>query len=207
MYTQTFEPQAQVGHEALTLTFDPKADGMVEASPFDDLGRPRDSTPLILHGALISPFVVDPLNARWSPQGLRPHLGTFFVRPGERSHSEILSFVKRDDEIIKRRIGGHHASQVELQVENATLESPDERGANGFSLRLNEAITSRHELLSPGKYKLSGTVASTAEGPGILEDLELSKEVVDTGTAVLPFMREYVYTYIRVEGIVDLMQA
>ena len=42
-----FEPQAQVGSEYLTLTFDPKADGMVEASPFDDLGRPRSTTPLI----------------------------------------------------------------------------------------------------------------------------------------------------------------
>lgn len=189
-----FEPKAQVGHEALTLTFDPKADGMVEASPFDDLGRPRDSIPLILNGALIAPFVVDPLNAKWSPQGLRPHLGTFFVRPGERSHSEILSLVKREDD-IKRRIGGQHASQVEIQVENATLESPDERGANGFSLRLTEAVTSQHELLSPGKYKLTGTVASTAEGPGILEDVEFSKEVVDTGTAVLPYARVRLYLH------------
>jgi hypothetical protein len=189
-----FEPNAQVGSECLTLTFDPKADGMVEASPFDDLGRPRSTTPLILQGVLTAPFTIDPLCAQWSPQGLRPHLGTFFIRPGERSHAEILNEVKRDED-VQRRIGSALANKVDLQVENATLDAPDERGANGFSLRLTEAISAQHHLLSPGKYKLSGTVASTAEGPGILEDIEFSKEVVDTGTAVLPYARVRLYLH------------
>ena len=189
-----FESGAQVGSEQLTLTFDPKADGMVEASPFDDLGRPRSTTPLILHGALTSPFIIEPLCAQWSPQGLRPHLGTFFIRPGERTHAELLNQVQRDPE-IQSRIGIQSVDRVSLQVENATLDTPDERGANGFSIRLTEAITAQHQLLSPSKYKLSGTVASTAEGPGILEDIEFSKEVVDTGTAVLPYARVRLYLH------------
>ncbi len=191
-----FEPQAQVGHEGLTLTYDPKADGMVEASPFDDLGRPRDPTPLILNGALMSSFAINPLGAQWSPQGLRPNLGTFFITPGERNHAEILNEIQRDQE-VQRRLGANSSSRVEIQVENAILEAPDERGANGFSLKLTEAISSDHQLLAPEKYKLSGTVASTAEGPGLLEDIEFSKEVVDTGTAVLPYARVRLYLHLN----------
>lgn len=180
-----FETHAQVGSDCLTFTIEPHADGMVDISPFDDLGRPRPATPMIVEGRLAAPFVIDPLGAQWSPQGLRPHLGTFFIQPGVRTHAELL-----------HEGGGQSGNhQVSIQVENASLDSLDERGANGFSLKLTEAVTSQHQLLSPGRYKLSGTVASTAEGPGLLEGIEFSKEVVDTGTAILPYARARLYLH------------
>ena len=189
-----FELGTQVGHPKLTLTHEPQADGMLHLSPFDDIGRPRTSTPIILQGSLTSYLNVETLGAQWSPKGLRPHFGTFFIHPGERSHSEMLNDIASPPS-SQGRGGGRGDAQLNLQVENAHLESLDERGPNGFSLSLTEAITSQHQLLSPGRYKLSGTVASTAEGPGLLEGLEFSKEVVDTGTAVLPYAKVRLYLH------------
>ena len=191
-----FDIGAQVGANELTLTYEPKADGMLNLAPFDHLGRPRSPTPLILQGSLTAHFSIDPLGAQWSPQGLRPHFGTFFIRPGERTHSEMLNDIATSPKGGRNRVYANRGdSQLNLQVENATLEPPDERGTNGFSLCLTEAITSQHQLLAPGRYKLSGTVASTAEGPGLLEQIELSKEVVDTGTAILPYAKVRLYLH------------
>ena len=173
-----FEPEAQVGSPSLTLTHEPRADGMAESVMFDDLGRPRDPSPMITQGSLVAPFSIDPLCAEWSPQGLRPRLTNFFIKPGKVSHAELLQ-----------------RSRATIQVENAHIEPLDERGPNHFTLRITEAITTEGQLLPPGRYKLSGTVASTAEGPGLLEASEFSKEVLDTSSAILPFARLPLYLH------------
>ena len=174
-----FDPEAQVGAVGLTLTHEPRVDGMVESSMFDDLGRPRDPTPMIAEGALVAPFSIDPLCAEWSPQGLRPKLTNIFIKPGRATHAELLQ----------------RAPQT-IQVENAQLEPiSEERGPNHFVLRLTEALTTEGYLLPSGRYKLAGSIASTAEGPGLLESLELSREVIDTSSAVLPFATLSLYLY------------
>jgi len=173
-----FEPNAQVGNPALTLTHEPKADGMVESAPFDDLGRPREATAMIAQGALAAPFSIDPLCAEWSPQGLRPRLTNFFIRPGAVSHAELLQ----------------RAAHT-IQVENALLEPASDLGPNAFTLRLTEALTTDGQLVPSSRYRLSGTIASTAEGPGLLESMELSREVIDTGSALLPFVRCALYLH------------
>ena len=151
---------------------------MAESVMFDDLGRPRDPTPMITKGSLVAPFSIDPLCAEWSPQGLRPRLTNFFIKPGQASHAELLQ-----------------RSRSTIQVENAVIEPLDERGPNHFSLRVTEAITTEGQLLPPGRYRLSGTIASTAEGPGLLESTEFSKEVLDTCSAILPFGRLPLYLH------------
>ena len=173
-----FEPDAQVGSPSLNLSHEPRTDGMVESLMFDDLGRPREPTPMISQGALVAPFSIDPLCAEWSPQGLRPRLTNFFIKPGKPSHAELLQ----------------RSSQT-VQVENAQIEPLDHRGPNHFVLRVTEAITTEGRLLPAGRYKLSGTLASTAEGPGLLEAAEFSREVIDTSSAILPFARLPLYLY------------
>ena len=173
-----FDTEAQVGNPSLTLTHEPKIDGMVGSSPFDDLGRARESHPMIFQGILSSFFVIDPLCAEWSPQGPRPQLSNFFIRPGRVPHSELM-----------------HSVPDAIQVENAEIEPMGELGPNAFTLKLTEAITADGELISPNRYRLSGTLASTAEGPGLLESIELSREVVDTGTCASPFARCQLYLH------------
>jgi hypothetical protein len=166
-----FEPQAQIANPQFNLTHEPNIDGMVATSPFDDLGKAYVNTPMIVHGALQQPFTIDPLYAEWSPQGPRAYLSNFFIRPGERSRAELL---QQDPQVI--------------QIENAQLEPiQGNKGPNFFSLRLTEAITSQGALIAPNQYKLSGSIASTLEGSGLLESVQLSREVFDTGTAVLPY--------------------
>ena len=82
-----------------------------------------------------------------------------------------------------------------IQVENALLEPVGELGPNAFTLRLTEALTTDGQLVPPSRYRLSGTIASTAEGPGLLESLELSREVIDTASALLPFARCTLYLH------------
>ena len=167
-----FEPHAQVANPQLTLTHEPNIDGMVASAPFDDLGRAYSNTPMIVNGVLHQPFSIDPLYAEWSPKGPKAHLSNFFIRPGEISRSELL---QQDPHVI--------------QIENATLEPMQEKkGANFFSLKISEAIDTRGFLLAPHQYKVSGSLASTLEGAGLLESMQLSKEVFDTGTAVLPYI-------------------
>ena len=163
-----FNPEAQIGHEEFTLTHEPKIDGMIESSPFDDLGQLRQTTPIIFQGTLTAPCVIDPLCASWTPQGLKPTLSNFFIRPGKRTHADFLQ-------------------SSYIQVERADIEPIGEGGINQFTLTLLEAIDENQELFPPRRYQLVGTLASTPRGPGLFESVQLTREVIDTGSAVLPF--------------------
>jgi hypothetical protein len=163
-----FSPDAQIAHDDFTLTHEPKIDGMIESSPFDDLGQLRQTTPLIFQGTLTAPSTIDPLCAEWTPQGLKPVLSNFFIRPGKRTHFEYLQ-------------------DRHIQIERAHIEPVGEGGINQFTLTILEAIDENQELIPPQRYQLVGTLASTAQGPGLFESIQFSREVIDTGSAVLPF--------------------
>jgi hypothetical protein len=171
----------QITSQHLTLTHELGANGMILSSAFDDLGQGRASFAMIDRGRICAPFSIDPLCAEWTIYGLRPQLSNFFIMPGQSMKTELMESL-----------------QDGLWIEDAEVEAiQKEFGPNYFSIKITEGFDASGALLTPKKYILSGYLVrpenigerSTKNLPILLDQLELSKEIFDTGSALVPFMK------------------
>jgi hypothetical protein len=170
----------QITSPHITLTHELGSNGMILSSAFDDLGQGRASFVMLHRGRLEAPFSIDPLCAEWTVYGIKPQLSNFYILPGQYAKAEMMENV-----------------QDGLWVEDAEVEPiQKEFGPNYFSIKLTDAFDHKGSLLAPKKYILSGYLIKPEllgdqnhkHTPALLDQLELSKEVFDTGTALLPFV-------------------
>ncbi len=170
----------QITSHQVTLTHELGANGMILSSAFDDLGQGRSSFVMLHRGKLEAPFSIDPLCAEWTVYGIKPQLSNFYILPGQYAKAELMENI-----------------QDGLWVEDAELEAVQkELGPNYFSIKLTDAFDQKGSLLAPKKYILSGYLikpellgeVNLKGSTALLDQLELSKEVFDTGTALIPFV-------------------
>jgi hypothetical protein len=152
-------------------------DGLVNSRGFDDEGLPAVRRALLIHGRLS-----DLLRARGGgrPSGCRrrdadARLGcatsSLLVERGTVGFHDMVDDVERT--VMIQDVGA-----IEVEADGRFT------AAIRWGMTLERAHLSR--LLLPGKWRLRGRLFGGDE-PGFLDGVRLSRELVDTGSAILPY--------------------
>ena len=167
-------------------------DGLSSSRAFDDEGIPTRRTPVIVCGRLTqllrSRAVANrttglPTGSAWRLQSeeLGPHerapeigFGSLLMERGDVSFHDLVAS-------LPRAILVH---EVDFDMVDPVTTA--------FSARVRWGLTLEGErgsrLLAPGAWRLRGRLLSLpGEPPGLLDEVELSRELYDTGSAILPY--------------------
>ncbi len=187
-----FDEGELVTAPAVTLVDDPGLDGLAASRAFDDEGRPTRRTPLIVRGRLDNLL-------RGRRKGVRRHSlssgGVWRLRQGRRGPHEAPGVVTFGSLLMERGDVGFHdmVAAVEKAIlahEVEDLQITDPR-CGAFSARVRWGVTLERggdsRLLERGAWQISGRLFGGQGGEGFLQDAVLSRELYDTGTAVLPY--------------------
>lgn len=168
---------------AFTAVDDPGLDGFATSRPFDDEGLPTQRRALFVQGRLVdvlrgrTPAGTGPratsLRSLDDPATLKPGLTALLVERGTTPFHDLVDAMPRG---------------ILVQALGAVSVEPD--GTFSAPIRWGLALErGRHgRVLAPGRWVLRGRLFGGPAGPGMLERLALTRELVDTGTAVLPYV-------------------
>ncbi len=175
---------------AVTLVDDPGLDGLASSRAFDDEGVPTRRTPLIVCGRL-----TQLLRSRASARaiGTVPS-GSAWRRdaPGGRDTVRGLGFgsllMERGDEGFHEMVASVPRAVL---VHEADFDRLDPNTTE-FSAVVRWGVTLERDaesrLLAPGAWRVRGRLLSMPGEPqGLLDDVALSRELHDTGSAILPY--------------------
>lgn len=191
----SFADGDRVAHEGFTLIDDAGLDGLSSSRHFDDEGTPTKRNALIVRGRLsgvLSPRdttrrAAGTASSYRIPEGAEdpqdaPHrqrAAGLLAERGELSFHEMIGAVPRS--ILVHGLLGLHTADL---------------ARSRFSCGISSGITLERgresRLLAPGKWSLSGSLFTQPGGSeGLLGDHILSRELYDTGTAILPYCMTY----------------
>lgn len=188
-----FEEGDLVCGTGVTLVDDSGLDGLASSRAFDDEGVPTRRTPLLVCGRLTqllrgrahaAELGTVPSGSVWRSADVNhgPHergpsvaLGSLLMERGERGFHDMVATVERA-----------------LLVHEVTLEAADP-ATTSFSALVRWGLTlernAASRLLAPGAWRIRGRLLSMpGELPGLLDDVQLSRELYDTGSAILPYV-------------------
>lgn len=183
-----------VASEALTLLDDSTLDGLSTSRPFDDEGVPARRNALLVRGRLAqflrtageaAALKVPPTasavrrpRGRFGRADVEPEAGFFglVVEPGDRGFHELVADLPGPGLLL------HDIEGLDRCEPSASrLSCPVVSGVT-----LEPGRESR--LLAPGRWSVSGQVLTLPGRPeGCLETVALSREMSDTGSAILPY--------------------
>mgnify|MGYP001312594553 CR=1 FL=1 len=178
----------KVASENLTLIDDPHLDGLRFSRSFDDAGLATRRLPLMVNGRITQRFSSGaPLNP------LRGEAGNRWYRVGEgRSLSAGFSSI-----LVERGTSGFHeligARPQHVLVNNLSQIEVDEDPAGHFCARVSGAVLINGEgpnkILPPNCLQIEGRLfGAPGGGAGLLSDVQVSRELHDTGSAILPYL-------------------
>jgi len=187
-----FEEGDLVCANSVTLVDDPGLDGLATSRAFDDEGVPTRRTPLLVCGRLTqllrsrayakqvgtvpsgSAWRADaPLRGAHGP-GPTVTFGSLLMERGDTGFHEMVAGVDRA-----------------VLVHEVELEAVDP-ASTSFSALVTWGLTLETEtpsrLLAPDAWRIRGRLLSLpGELPGLLDEVALSRELYDTGSAILPY--------------------
>lgn len=186
-----FKDGDRVAHESLTLVDDAGMDGLASSRHFDDEGSPTRRNALVVRGRLAMVLesragetgLGGTASAYRQPAGgedpqdatLRESAAGLLVERGDLGFHEMVAAEERAI-LVHELMGLHSADPVRTRFACGV----------GSGITLERGRESR--LLAPGEWQIGGSVLSLPGGPaGFLADIVLSRELYDTGTAILPY--------------------
>ncbi|MFZ4735690.1 MAG: metallopeptidase TldD-related protein [Bradymonadia bacterium] len=185
-----FRDGERIAHASLTLVEDAGLDGLASSRHFDDEGTPTRRNPLVMRGRLTQTLQArGPSNQPGSgasyrtPRGSedpqdaapRPSAASIYVERGEVPFHEMIAGLDRS--ILVHSVLGLHAADPATTRFSCGV---------GTGLTLERNRESR--LLTAGTWNISGAGLTLPGAPdGLLSDVVLSRELYDTGTAILPY--------------------
>ncbi len=174
--TTTQADSARVAAPAVSLIDDPGLDGLAGSRAFDDAGCATRRRALIIRGRLADRLSRDTGGAGCEMRGddgaLAPQLSSLLMERGETGFHDLVDSL--ENTLLVQAVGPvtvHGDGRFETTVR--------------WGLSLQRAQHSR--LLAPGAWRLSGRLLPDESGPGCLWDAQVSRELVDTGSAILPY--------------------
>jgi predicted Zn-dependent protease len=186
-----FRDGERVAHDSLTLVDDAGMDGLASSRHFDDEGMPTRRNALIVRGRVA--MVLEPRNAETGqggtasqyrrPQGLEDPQdaalheagASLLVERGDLGFHEMIA--AEEKAVLVHELLGLHGA-----------DAPRTRFACGIGSGITLERGRESRRLAPGEWQVSGSVLSLPGGPaGFLSDVVLSRELYDTGTAILPY--------------------
>ncbi len=187
------EPGQQLAAAGLTLWDTPSEPGLWSQLPTDDEGTVGAPRAVIERGRFTgylggrascaelglaptgngfrSPMIAEPRNE--AP--VRDRLSGLRIDPGQRSFGEMIGGLDRGV-VLFGLLGLHGADRARAAFSCAVYDGWAVRGG---------AIVGR---LAPGRWNVSGRMLAGEGGPGLLERLECSREVLSTGRSRLPYL-------------------
>jgi len=185
-----FREGDRIAHSAFTLVDDAGLDGLFSSRHFDDEGSPTRRNPLVMRGRLTQTLVPRGANGQpgsaasyrrtqgtFEPQEVAPRPGasSLFVERGEVAFHELVAGLDKSL-LVQSLMGLHGADPVTTQFSCGV----------GTGVTLERGRESRR--LAPGTWNVSGACLTLPGGvAGFLSDIVLSRELYDTGTAILPY--------------------
>ena len=166
-----------IADRSVTVIDDPGLDGLVRSRGFDDEGMPSVRRALLIHGRL-SDLLRSRQDGRAS--GCQRREGAGVLRP---STSSLL--MERGTMGFHDMVDGIEQTAMVQDLGPITVRDDGRFHAPvRWGISLERARRSR--LLAPGRWQLSGRLFGAAQ-PGLLNGIMLSRELVDTGSAILPY--------------------
>lgn len=184
-------PGTAIAGSRLTLADDCTLDGLSTSRAFDDEGTPTRRIPLLLKGRVSQSLLT---YQEAAARGLTPtgngyrrarggqgveqvdvgaHLGCLVMDPGELGLNEILGAVPEG--LLVYEVAGFDFIDPVTTRFQAIIASAVTLGRNGG-------------LIPAGRHRISGHLLSLPGGPdGLLSAPQLSRELYDTGGAILPY--------------------
>ncbi len=186
-----FKDGDRVGHESLTLVDDAGMDGLASSRHFDDEGAPTRRNALIVRGRLSMV-----LEAR-SPETGQGGSASAYRQPTSSEDPQDAPLREAAASLLVERgdLGFHEM----IAAEERAILIHDLLGLHGadpgrarFACGVGSGITLERgresRLLTPGEWQVAGSALTLPGGPaGFLSDIVLSRELYDTGTAILPY--------------------
>jgi len=183
-----------VASKILTIIDTGIKEELLSSSPTDDEGNSSKENILIENGVL-NTFLYDAvsaLKANKKPTGngirrpilaedcaeapIRESLRGLYVKPGNVSFKEMISNINKG--IYVKTLMGLHGADKSRASFVAGIHI-------GKSIEQGKFV----RLLAPGAWNLSGNLFDLDGKKGILKDIELTKETLNTGSAILPWLK------------------
>lgn len=190
-----------VADKKLTIIDTGIKQGLLSSSSTDDEGTASQENMIIENGVFKTFLydVISALKAGKKPTGsgmrrpllaeddieapVRDSLRAFYIPPGEKPLAEMISGIKKGA-YIKAMLGLHTADKI--------------RAAFAVGVYSGKSIEDGKykRILTPGTWNVSANIFDLDGKPGMLRDIELSRETFNTGSAILPWMK----VKLRVKG-------
>lgn len=175
---------------AVTLVDDSGLDGLTTSRAFDDEGTPTRRTPLMVRGrltqrvhnrrALVRPGVT--VGNRWRLAPKQPH-----------QHAPALAFssllMERGDVGFHDMVAAVDRTILVHEIDDFEILDPLS-SQFAFTVRWGVSLERGGEsrLLAPGKWRIEGHLFGLPDQPpGVFDDVVLSRELHDTGSAIFPY--------------------
>ncbi len=197
----TFAEGEVIAAPAVTLVDDSGLDGLTTSRAFDDEGVPTRRTPMMVRGRLtqrVHSRTLEPdpgvtIGNRWrSPAtGLGPH-----ERGPGLGFSSLL--MERGDVGFHDMVAAVDRTILVHEIEDFDLLDPDSSHF-AFTVRWGVSLERGGEsrLLAPGQWRIEGHLFGLPGQPaGVFDDVVLSRELHDTGSAIFP----YCMAFARIAG-------
>ncbi|MEZ4435995.1 MAG: metallopeptidase TldD-related protein [bacterium] len=175
---------------AVTLVDDSGLDGLTTSRAFDDEGVPTRRTPLMVRGRLtqrVHPRRVITragitVGNRWrlSPRGAHKH-------PPALAFSSLL--MERGDVGFHDMVAAVDRTVLVHEIDGFEVLDPI---TSHFAFKVRWGVSlergGESRLLAPGKWRIEGYLFGLPDQPpGIFDDVVLSRELHDTGSAIFPY--------------------
>lgn len=187
-----FEEGDLVCANSVTLVDDPGLDGLAASRAFDDEGVPTRRTPLLVCGRLTQLLRG---RAHANAAGTVPSGSAWRLDQPQKRANEGEPSVAFGSLLMERGETGFHEMVGEVDravlVHEVKMEALDP-ATTAFSALVRWGLTLERNapsrLLAPGAWRIRGRLLSMpGELPGLLDDVGLSRELYDTGSAILPY--------------------
>ena len=186
-----FRDGDRIAHESFTLVDDAGMDGLSSSRHFDDEGAPTRRNALVVRGRLS--MVLEMRGAETGQGGTASSYrqSTSAADPQDAPLTEAGTSL-----LIERGDLGFHdmiaAEERAILVHDLLGLHGADPGRTRFACGVGSGITLERgresRLLAPGEWQVGGSVLTMPAGPaGFLSDMVLSRELYDTGTAILPY--------------------
>lgn len=183
-----FGDHAPIAHAGITLVDDPGLDGLGASRAFDDEGRPTQRTPLLVRGrlaqrlcsrraarrrGLVSTGSAHRLDGPWgAAHAVAPRIafGSLLMERGEVGFHDMIAVPDRV--VLVHALDGLRMNPMTTQFD----------GRIRWGVLLGDHPDGA--VLAPGGWAIRGQLLGK---DGLLNDVTLSREMQDTGTAIMPY--------------------
>lgn len=185
-----FDEGEVIAAPAITVVDDSGLDGLTTSRAFDDEGMPTRRTPLMVRGRL-----TQRLHRRRGSMSFGMAIGNSWrrVTPDTAPASPRLGFssllMERGDVGFHDMVAAVDRTILIHEIDDFEVCDP-QTSRFTFTVRWGVSLERGGEsrLLAPGKWRVSGHLFGLPDQPpGVLDDVVLSRELHDTGSAIFPY--------------------